>query len=192
MKVDFKRTNTRQTRRRQPNVTVTGPFAINMSDRRSFNFSLVVSCKISSFANELNLFSFPKCLSGIEITLARSPMATKFCFGRAENLENYLFFARMASEVFDPNLYFKKVSCLLLVEVAFDFAVMSEEKRYVNRRSSFGIKRWRGVHDGEIKTKSSVCLLLHAHTWGRRSWHILHFKKQTCCLFILVTVFNRV
>ena len=24
------------------------------SDRRSFNFSLVVSCKISSFANELN------------------------------------------------------------------------------------------------------------------------------------------
>ena len=30
--------------------------------------------------------------SGIEITLARLPMATGFCFGRAENLENYLFF----------------------------------------------------------------------------------------------------
>ena len=57
--------------------------------------------------------------TGIEITLARSPMATGFCFGRAENLENYCFFARMASEEFDPNLYFKKVSCLLLVEVVF-------------------------------------------------------------------------
>ena len=31
--------------------------------------------------------------TGIEITLARSPMATGFCFGRAENLENYCFFA---------------------------------------------------------------------------------------------------
>ena len=65
--------------------------------------------------------------TGIEMTLARSPMATKFCFGRAENLENYLFFARMANEEFDPNLYIKKVSCLLLVEVVFEFAVMSEE-----------------------------------------------------------------
>ena len=44
-------------------------------------------------------------------------MATGFCFGRAENLENYFFFARMASEEFDPKLYFKKVSCLLLVEI---------------------------------------------------------------------------
>ena len=51
--------------------------------------------------------------------LARSPMATGFCFGRAENLEITFFFARMASEEFGPNLYFKKVSCLLLVEVVF-------------------------------------------------------------------------
>ena len=58
-------------------------------------------------------------LAGIEITLARSPMATGFYFGRAENLGNYFVFAGMASEEFDPNLYFKKVSCLLLVEVIF-------------------------------------------------------------------------
>ena len=45
--------------------------------------------------------------AGIEITLARSPIATGFCFGRAENLENYFFFTRMTSEEFDPNLYFK-------------------------------------------------------------------------------------
>ena len=35
------------------------------------------------------------------------------------------------------------------------------------------MKRWRRVRDGEIKTKSSVCLLLHAHTLGRRSRHSL-------------------
>ena len=35
------------------------------------------------------------------------------------------------------------------------------------------MKRWRGVRDGEIKTKSSVYLLLHAHTWDRRSRHTL-------------------
>ena len=58
-------------------------------------------------------------VAGIEITLARSPMTTRFCFGRAENLENNFFFARMASEEFDSNLYFKKVSCLLWVEVVF-------------------------------------------------------------------------
>ena len=44
--------------------------------------------------------------TGTEITLARSPVATGFCFGRAENLENYFVFARMASEEFDLNLYF--------------------------------------------------------------------------------------
>ena len=33
-------------------------FAINVSDCHNFNFWYVVSCKISSFANELNLFSF--------------------------------------------------------------------------------------------------------------------------------------
>ena len=58
-------------------------------------------------------------VSGIEITLAQLPMATKFCLGRAENLENYCFFARMVSEEFDPNLNFIKVSCLLLVKVVF-------------------------------------------------------------------------
>ena len=49
--------------------------------------------------------------AGIEIMLARSPMATGFSFGRAENLENYSFFAQMVSEEFDPNLYFRK--CLV-------------------------------------------------------------------------------
>ena len=37
-------------------------FAINVSDHRNFNFWYVVSCKISSFAKELNLFFFPKRL----------------------------------------------------------------------------------------------------------------------------------
>ena len=55
-------------------------------------------------------------IARIAITLSRSPMATRFCFGQAEN---YLFFARMMSEEFDPNLYIKKVSCLLLVEGVF-------------------------------------------------------------------------
>ena len=55
-------------------------------------------------------------------------MATGLCFSRAENLENYYFFARMASEEFDLyNQYFKKVSCLLLFKLSSDFAVMSEE-----------------------------------------------------------------
>ena len=58
-------------------------------------------------------------IARIAITLSQSPMATKFCFGQAENLENYFFFARMTSEEFDPNLYIKKVSCLLLVEGVF-------------------------------------------------------------------------
>ena len=57
--------------------------------------------------------------AGIEITLARSPLATGLCFGGAQNLEYYFSFARMASEEFDPKLYFKRVSCLLLVEVVF-------------------------------------------------------------------------
>ena len=104
-------------------------------------------------------------------------MATGFCFGRAENLENYFNFTQMASDEFDPNLYFKNVSCLLWLKLSSEFAVMSAQgkqyKLYVNRSSSFGMKRWRGMHDGEIKTKSSVCLLLHRHTWGYHSQHTL-------------------
>ena len=122
------------------------------------------------------LYVDPSCTqttSGIEITLARLPMTTGFCFRQAKNLENYFFFARIASKEFDSNLYFKKVSCLLLVEVVFWIYCDVWGKWYVNRTSSFGMKRWRGVRDGEIKTKSSVCLLLHTHTWGRRSRHTL-------------------
>ena len=66
-------------------------------------------------------------MAGIEIKLARSPVATGFCFGRAENLESYFYFARMASEEYDPNLYFKNVSCLLWLKLSSEFAVMSEE-----------------------------------------------------------------
>ena len=68
---------------------------------------------------EQSMYFFLQLFTGIEIMLARSPMVTGFCFGRAENLENYFSFARMASEEFDPNTYFKKVSCLVLVEVIF-------------------------------------------------------------------------
>ena len=81
------------------------------------------------------------CRAGIEITLARSPMATGFCFGRAENLENLiLVFCPNGERGIDPNLYFKKVSCLLLVEVVFWFCCDIWGKWYVNRRSSFGMK----------------------------------------------------
>ena len=111
--------------------------------------------------------------AGIVITLARSPMVTRFCFGWVENSENYFFFARIMSKEFDPNLYFKKVSCLLLVEVVFWFCCDVWGKWYLNRRSSFGIKRWHGMRDSKIKIKSSVCLLLHTHTWGRCSRHTL-------------------
>ena len=54
-------------------------------------------------------------------------MATGFCFGRAENLQNYFFFARMASEEFDPNLYFKKCLVCFWLKLSSDLAVMSEE-----------------------------------------------------------------
>ena len=104
--------------------------------------------------------------TGIEIMLTRSPMATGFCFGRAENLENYSFFARILICTLKSVLSAFGWNCLW-------FCCDVWGKRYVNRRISFGMKRWRGVHDGEIKTKSSVCLLLHVHTWGHRSWHTL-------------------
>ena len=57
-------------------------------------------------------------------------MATGFCFGRthrAENLENYFFFARMASEQFDLNLYFKTCLVCFWLKLSSDIAVMSEE-----------------------------------------------------------------
>ena len=66
------------------------------------------------------------------------------------------------------------------------------------------MKRWRGVRDGEIKTKASVCLLPNAHTWCRRSRQTLQLvigvllqrwkkrDRQPCCFFILVPVFTRV
>ena len=59
--------------------------------------------------------------------LARSPMGTGFCFGRAENLENYFFIAQMASEEFDPNLYFKKCLVCFWLKLSSDFAVVFEE-----------------------------------------------------------------
>ena len=111
--------------------------------------------------------NIPECFliqkTGIEITLTRSLMATGFCFGRAENLENYFFFARMASEEFDLNLYFKKSvlsafgwSCLVLLS---DFAV---------RHEALARRAWQ-----RDKNKASDCLLLNAHSWGRRSRHTL-------------------
>ena len=84
--------------------------------------ALVILNKVHAFRKCTDMYQQLHMHSGIEITLAQSPVATGFCFGRAENLENYLLFARMASEEFDLNLYFKKVSCLLLdllVEVVF-------------------------------------------------------------------------
>ena len=41
------------------------------------------------------------------------------------------------------------------------------------------MKHLHGVHDGEIKSlksKSSVCLLLHTHAWDRRSRYTLHVQ----------------
>ena len=76
--------------------------------------ALVILNKIHAFRKCTDMYKQLHMHLGIQMTLARSPVATGFCFGRAENLENYLLFARMASKEFDLNLYFKKVSCLLL------------------------------------------------------------------------------
>ena len=74
------------------------------------NFSFKCS-KLVKNASYLKKSTHTVTHAGIEITLTRSPMATGFSFGRAENLENYSFFAQMVSEEFDPNLYLRK--CLV-------------------------------------------------------------------------------
>ena len=73
LRLDFKRTKTRQTHEGAIRLLWLRDLCNNVSDRRNFNFWYVVSCKISSFANELNLFFFPKrlytcnCLNGDKI-----------------------------------------------------------------------------------------------------------------------------
>ena len=83
------------------------------------------------------------CRAGIEITL--TPIANgNWILLRASRkfgkFNTVLVFCPNGEQGIDPNLYFKKVSCLLLVEVVFWFCCDIWGKWYVNRRSSFGMK----------------------------------------------------
>ena len=101
---------------------------INLGNERVKSFIHAYCIYTSHCYPIFNQFKlFLRISSGIEIMLARSPMGTGFCFGRAENLENYFFIARMASEEFDPNLYFKKCLVCFWLKLSSDFAVVFEE-----------------------------------------------------------------
>ena len=59
--------------------------------------------------------------------LVQSPMATGFCLGQAENLENYLFFAQMVSEELIIICTLKKCLVCFWSKSSSDFAVIYDE-----------------------------------------------------------------
>ena len=62
-------------------------------------------------------------IARIAITLSRSPMATRFCFGQAEN---YLFSPEWWARNLTPIFTLKKCLVCFWLKVSSDFAVMSE------------------------------------------------------------------
>ena len=79
---------------------------------------------------ELHVFDWPVSymyIAGIEITLARSPMATGFCFGRAENLDNYFFSPEWRARNLILICTLKKCLACFWLNLSSDFAVLSKE-----------------------------------------------------------------